>query len=64
MGSHRGSERMIQDYRPDCFWCNKKLNKKERTHHKRENDFLCEKCFYKWKIITIGKIITNKQEEY
>jgi hypothetical protein len=55
---------MTQDYRPDCFWCNKKLNKKERTHHKRENDFLCEKCFYKWKIITIGKIITNKQEEY
>lgn len=36
---------MTQDYRPKCFWCQKRLNKKEREYYKRTNEKLCKKCF-------------------
>lgn len=37
---------MVQDYCPRCYFCNKKLNKKERKHLMyKPNDQVCYKCF-------------------
>jgi len=55
----------MEDFRPTCFWCNRPLNKFERIHHKRENDFLCKKCFIDWKFITLNAgMKPNLEEEY
>lgn len=35
---------MTEDFRPECWWCDTKLNKKERQYFKDTNLPVCKKC--------------------
>jgi hypothetical protein len=55
----------MEDYRPICYWCGKKLNNKGRMHLKKTGEPLCYRCF-EWFKITLDKhgFKTDKGEAY
>jgi len=56
---------MTEDYRPNCYFCGKKLLKKERIHLKKTGEPLCQKCFNWFKTTMNDKgFKINKGEEY
>lgn len=55
----------MEDYRPICYWCGKKLNNKGRMHLKKTGEPQCYRCF-EWFKTTLNKhgFKTDKGEAY